>query len=148
MLLGVVTMMKAVLGTWALLGLVLVGGCGETEEGPRFGGRVVSHVDTYGSGTGSDAELGMEGSMSSGFEYGGASKPDWTSDIKWRFVGRDGDSDVYRLDWTFRPKGGTGVSDTKEVSFDGAESVKVFGNQWQVISLEPGAMMENSKQGT
>lgn len=141
-------MMKAMLATGAMLGLVLVGGCGRTEDGPRFGGRIVSHVDTYGSGTGSESNLDREGSLTSGFDYGDASKPDWTSEITWRFVGHDGDSDVYRFDWTFRPKGGAGISDTKEVSFDGTESVRVFGNQWQIVSIEPGAMMENSKQGT
>ena len=137
------TMMKAMLVAWAVLGLMLLAGCGETEEGPRFGGRVVSHVDAYGSGTGSEANLDREGSITCGFQYGDASKSDWTSEIKWRFVGRDGDSDVYRLDWTFRPKVGAGVSDTKEVSFDGEESVRVFGNQWQVVSIEPGAMTGN-----
>lgn len=135
--------MKAMLVTWAMLGLMLLAGCGKTEDGPRFPGRIISHVDTYGSGTGSEAKLDREGAMTSGFEYGDASQPDWTSEIKWRFVGRDGGSDVYRLDWTFRPKSGTGVSDTKEVSFDGAESVKVFGNQWQVVSIEPGAITGN-----
>ncbi len=128
-----------------MVGLVVLGGCGEGEDGPRFWGRVVSHVDVYGSGTGGEAKLDEEGSMRSGFEYGDTPKADWTSEITWRFVGRDGDSDVYRLDWTFRPENGTSVSDTKEVSFDGAESVKVFGNQWQVVSIEPGVIAENTQ---
>ena len=84
--------------------------------------------------------LACKGSLKSGFEYGDASKTDWTSEIKWRFVGRDGASDMYRVDWTFRLKGGTPVSDTKEVAFDGQKSVKVFGNEWQVVSIDPGAM--------
>jgi hypothetical protein len=134
-------MTKAMLASWVMLGLVVLAGCGKTE-GPRFGGRIVSHVDTYGSGTGSESNLDREGSMTSGFEYGDSSKTDWTSEIKWRFIGRDGASDVYRLDWTFRPKGGTDVSDTKEVAFDGQKSVKVFSNQWQVVSIEPGAIAQ------
>jgi len=120
-----------------VLGPVLLGGCGETGGGPQFGGRVVSHVDTYGSGTGSEAKLDEEGSLSCGFEYGDASKPDWTSEIRWRFLRQDGDNDVHRIDWTFRMKDGAGVSNSKDVSFDGKESVKVFANQWQVVSIEP-----------
>ena len=123
-----------------MLWLVLVGGCGERGGGARFGGRVVSHVDGYGSGTGGEAALDEDGTLKSGFEYGDAAKADWTAEVKWRFVGRDGDSDVYRFDWTFRPKSGGAVSDTKEVAFDGTESVRVFSNQWQVVSIEPGVM--------
>jgi len=145
-MLGVITMMNAMLPTLAMLGLVVLAGCGKTEDTPRFPGRIVSHVDTYGSGTGSESNLDREGSLTSGFEYGDSSKPDWTSDIKWCFLRRDGASDVYRLDWTFRPKSGTGVSDTQEVFFDGEESVRIFGNEWQVVSIEPGAITENSQQ--
>jgi hypothetical protein len=126
-----------------MVGLVLVGGCGETDSGPRFGGRVVSHVDTYGSGTGSEAQLDEEGTLSSGFEYGDATKPDWTSEINWRFLRQDGDEDVYRIDWTFRMKDGAGASNMKEVSFDGQESVKVFANHWQVVSIEPAAVNDS-----
>lgn len=136
-------MVKAMVACWLMLGVVLAGGCGKTEDGPRFGGRVVSHVDAYGSGTGGEAKLDAEGSMKSGFEYGDASKTDWTSQIKWRFVSRDGAHDVYRLDWTFRLAGGTDVSDTKEVAFDGAQSVKGFSNERQVVSIEPGTIAGN-----
>lgn len=101
---------------------------------------MVSHVDAYASGTGGEANLDAEGSLKSGFEYGDALKTDWTSQIKWRFLRQDGDNDVYRVDWTFRLKGGTDVSDTKEAAFDGQTSVKVFSNEWQVVSIEPGAM--------
>jgi len=52
-------MMKAVLVSCVMvgLGLLLLGGCRETDSGARFGGRVVSHVDAYGSGTGGEANL-------------------------------------------------------------------------------------------
>jgi len=137
-------MVKAMLASWVMLGLVVLAGCGKTD-GPRFGGRVVSHVDAYGSGTGGEANLGAEGSMNSGFEYGNASKADWTSQVKWRFVSRDGAHDVYRLDWTFRLAAGASVSDTKKVTFDGVESVKVFSNEWQVVSIEPGAIVRDAQ---
>jgi len=135
-------MAKAALACWVGLGVVLLSGCGEGDGGLRFGGRVVSHVGTYGSGTGSEAELDEEGTLSCGFEYGDASKQGWTSQIKWRFLRQDGDSDVYRIDWTFRMKDGASVSNSKEVSFDGKESVQAFANHWQVVSIEPQARTE------
>ncbi len=140
-------MMKAMLTLGTLLGLVVLTGCGSAEIGPRFQGRIVSRVDTYGSGTGNESILHREGSMTSGFEYGDSSKPDWTSDIKWSFLRRDGRSDVYRVAWTFRPKSGAGGTKAKEVSFDGTQSVTVFSNQWEVISVEPEKMKTNSQPG-
>jgi hypothetical protein len=139
-------MMKTMLTTGPLLGLVLLAGCGKSDAGPRFPGRMVSHVDTYSSGTGSESNLDREGSMTSGFDYADSSQPDWTSDIKWCFLGRDGASDVYRVEWTFRPEDGVGRTKATEVSFDGTKSVKVFANQWQVISVEPGAMTSAGKR--
>ena len=145
--LGAMTMMRPNLTIGALLTLVLLTGCGRTEAGPRFQGRIVSHVDTYGSGTGSESNLHREGSMTSGFDYGDSAKPDWTSDIKWCFLRQDGGSDVYRVQWTFRPKNGTGRIRTTEVSFDGKRSARVSGNQWQTISIEPIQSHRDSQQG-
>lgn len=123
-----------------LLGLILLTGCRPAATGPRFQGRIVSHVDTYGSGTGGESMLNVEGSMASGFDYGDAAKPDWTSDIKWCFLRQDGGNDVYRIEWTFRPTNGASDTQTTEVSFDGTHSAKALGNQWQTISIEPGPL--------
>jgi hypothetical protein len=49
--------MRALLASWAMVGLVLLGGCGKAEDGARFRGRVVSHVDACGSGTGGQMNL-------------------------------------------------------------------------------------------
>ena len=58
-------MMKAMLASWVMLGFMLLGGCGKTEDGPRYGGRIVSHVEAYGSGTGSESgELKVRGTVS------------------------------------------------------------------------------------
>ena len=141
--LGVVTMTrKPVLTIWGLLTLVIVTGCGRTKAAPRFQGRIVSHVDTYGSGTGSESSLDREGSMSTGFNYGDPAKPDWTSDIKWQFLRQDDGLDVYQIEWTFRPQSGAGASQTRGVSFDGLRSVRVSANQWQTVSIEPGTMKQ------
>jgi hypothetical protein len=130
-------MTRAILTTGTLLALILVAGCGRTKTGPRFQGRIVSHVDTYGSGTGTESSLRREGSMTSGFDYGDPAKPDWDSDIRWCFVRQDGESDLYRVEWNFRPKTGTGRTQTTEVPFDGKHSARVSENQWQTVSIEP-----------
>jgi hypothetical protein len=137
--------MRAMYKVGAVFGLALLAGCGKSDVGPRFVGTVVSHVDTYGSGTRTQSVLRREGSMRSGFNYGDSSKVDWTSDITWRFLRRDGTNDVYRVEWTFRPKGGSSDTKAKEVSFDGREAVRVFDNRWQVISIEPGPIPTNSQ---
>lgn len=137
--------MKAIHIVGALAGLALLASCAKPDVGPRFAGTVVSHVDTYGSGTGTQSVLGREGSMRSGFDYGDSSKVDWTSDVTWRFLRRDGANDVYRVEWTFRPKGGASDPGAKEVSHDGTDAVRIFENQWQVISIEPGPITTNSQ---
>ena len=133
----------------AVLGFALLAGCGKLDGGPRFVGTVVSYVDTYGSGTSNRAVLRREGSMKSGFNYGDLYKGDsskvaWTSRIAWRFLRRDGANDVYRVEWIFRPKGGSSDTKAKEVSFDGVKAVRVFDNQWEVISIEPGPIPTHS----
>ena len=130
-------MMRCIPVTGPLLALVLLSGCNRTEDGPRFQGRIVSHVDGHGSGTGSESVLLREGSMTSGFDYGDSAKLDWSSDIKWCFLRQDGGSDVYRVEWAFRPKNGTGVTQTMDGLYDGGHSARVSGNQWQTISIEP-----------
>src|SRR5512139_1714582 len=131
-------MMKAILTIGTLLGFVALTGCGSASSGPRFQGRIVSHVDTYGSGTGNESSLRRKGSMTSGFDYGNSSRPDWNSEINWSFLRQDGESDVYRVEWIFSPKSGTSGTKVTEVNFDGTKSLMVFSNEWQVISIEPG----------
>lgn len=76
--------------------------------------------------------------MISGFEYGDPATLDWSSDINWSFLRQDGGKDVYRVESTFCPKNGTTRTQVTEVPFDGSQSVKVPGNDWQIISIESG----------
>lgn len=138
-------MMKTMSIVGVVFGLALLAGCARSDVGPRFAGTVVSHVDTYGSGTGTQSVLGREGSMRGGFDSGDSSKLDWTSNVTWRFLRRDGTNDVYTVEWAFRPKGGASDTKAKEVSFDGAQAVRVFENQWEVISIEPGSITTHSQ---
>jgi hypothetical protein len=139
-------MMKCITSTALTLALAILSGCGKMELAPRHQGRVVSHVDTYGSGTGGESMLTRNGSMTSGFNYGNQAKPDWTSDITWQFARQQGQADVYEAKWTFRPKIGAGATQVVEVPFDGMKSAMVFSNQWQIVSIEPGMMKTDSQQ--
>lgn len=140
-------MMKHALTISFLTALTVLCGCGRTDVLPQFHGRIASHVDTYGSGTGGESELKRSGSMRSGFDYGDPNKPDWTSDTKWEFLRSEGATDVYRVEWTFRPMNGADRTRTREVSFDGMTSTHVFSNEWQVISIEPPQSNEDSQSG-
>ncbi|MCE9613832.1 MAG: hypothetical protein K8T26_06115 [Lentisphaerae bacterium] len=135
----------AFIGSLALA-VVILSGCAKKDLTPRFAGRIVSHVDTYGSGTGGQSELKPDGSMRSGFKYGDPAKPDWTSDIKWRLIRQRGEADLYRVEWTFTLRNTAGNTKAAEVPFDGRKSVLVFSNQWQVVSIEPGMTKEDSQQ--
>ena len=139
-------MMKCITITALTLALAVLSGCGKMELAPRFHGRVVSHVDAYGSGTGGESMLKRIGSMTSGFNYGDQAKADWTSDIKWQFVRQEGEADVYEFKWTFRPQNSAGGTQVVEVPFDGMKSAMAFSNHWQVVSIEPGMVIPDSQQ--
>ena len=76
-------------------------GCARETPVPRFAGTIVSHIDYYGSGTGTSSQLSSTGQMRTGFDYTDDSKRDWKADIKWAFVRREGGADVYRVEWKF-----------------------------------------------
>jgi hypothetical protein len=122
-----------------LLCLFFVAGCGKAE--PRFAGIVQSHTDTYRSGTGATTNLvgGLQ-QVASGFHYGDGKKTDWKSEIHWRLIARRGDSDVYEFSWLFSPAGGTASANKKEVEYNGKESVIVFKNDSEIVSIEPGSI--------
>ena len=98
---------------------------------------IVSHVDSYGSGTGTSHQLSSTGGMRTGFDYTDRSKTDWTADIKWSFLRRDDGVDVYRVEWEFKTKSGTSAPKVAELSFDGVAPAKLAVNEQLVISVEP-----------
>ena len=115
-------------------------GCRKSQPTPRFHGIVRSHVDTYQSGTGTSADLVRGNQSGSGFDYGDTGKTDWKSQIRWELVAQKGPSDVYEFNWTFSPSGGTTVSESRRVEYDGKKSVIVFQNEYEVIAIEPGSI--------
>jgi hypothetical protein len=75
--------------------------------------------------------------MHTGFEYTDTTKTDWTADIKWSFLRRQENADVYSVEWEFRTKSGSSSSDAAELSFDGVVPAKLTLNEKMVISIEP-----------
>jgi hypothetical protein len=127
-------------GGIALLSFSLFCGCTKPGPSARVAGIVRWHADTYPSGTGGSADLVRGNQMRSGRDYDDAAKTDWKSDIHWELTDHRGKSDVYRFRCTFSASTGSAVSHTKEVEYDGTESVIAFQNEWQTISIEPGSI--------
>lgn len=109
----------------------------QNPDAAAYSGSIVSHVDSYGSGTGSSTLLSSSGNAKSGFSYGDPSKTSWKGSIKWQLLRREGTSDVYRVEWRFEPKGGTPAHKVEELYFDGVISAKLVVNPHWVISIEP-----------
>lgn len=112
-------------------------GCASKPPVPLHSGSIVSHVDSYASGTGSSQHLRNLGSMVTGFDYGDSSRTDWTATIKWGFLRCEGNSDVYQVKWEYKPKGGSPIRKAEELSFNGASPAKLVVNEQLVISIEP-----------
>jgi hypothetical protein len=110
---------------------------GQRHETAERAGSIVSHVDSYGSGTGSRHELSSTGQMVTGFDYGDAAKVDWKGSLKWRLLRREGKSDIYEVEWNYKPKVGEPTSKTEELAFDGVTPAKLVVNEQWVISIEP-----------
>lgn len=129
--------MKTILIHLPVCLLLCFAGCTKEKPVPRFSGTIVSHVDSYGSGTGTSSQLSPTGQMRTGFDYKDTSKTDWTADIKWSFLRREVSADVYRVEWDFKATGGSSSSNVAELSFDGVTPAKLTVNEHLVISIEP-----------
>jgi hypothetical protein len=112
-------------------------GCAKETPIPRFSGTIVSHVDSYGSGTGNSSQLSSTGQMRTGFDYSNDSKKDWTADIKWSFRRREGDADVYRIEWEIIDQNDSSVLNSAELSIDGVSPAKLPVTDQLIISIEP-----------
>ena len=137
--------------TLLLLFALVVGnlsGCASETPVARYSGSVVSHVDSYGSGTGGSQHLANLGQMSAGFDYGDSSKTDWKGSIKWSFLRREGNSDVYKVEWEHKPKGGSATRKVEGLSFDGVIPAKLVVNEQWLISIEPHQPPVKAKSGT
>jgi hypothetical protein len=122
-------------------------GCANDTKVPRFAGTIVSHVDTYGSDTGTSSQLSATGQMRTGFHYTDDSKADWTVDIKWSFLRCDGGSDVYRIEWVFVERNESSDPRRAELSFDGESPVKLSVTDQLIISIEPKLSTKGLRSG-
>ena len=123
---------------FVLFCLGFAAGCGKPE--PRFSGIVQTHADTYRSGTGGKCDLLKDGQIGGGFHYGDGKKTDWTAETHWKLIAHRGNNDVYQFSWVFSPVGGVSATSSKEVEYNGKESVIVFQNDSEVVSIKPGSV--------
>jgi len=128
--------MKTTLLHLAMCAPLLIAGCSRETPVPRFAGTVVAHVDSYGSGTGASHQLSSAGQMRTGFDYTDDSKTDWTADIRWTFLRREGRSDVYNIEWGLVKRNTAPVVNGAEVSFDGQSPAKQTVSDKLIISIE------------
>jgi len=112
-------------------------GCASETPAPRYSGTIVSHVDSYGSGTGTSTRLSTSGQMGSGFNYGDTAKADWTAKIQWSFQKRKDSADVYRVEIAFNSPNGISSSKVATLLFDGVTSAKITVNEQLIISIDP-----------
>ena len=133
-----------------LIALVVanLSGCAGETPVTRHSGSVVSHVDSYGSGTGGSQHLANMGQMIAGFDYGDSSKTDWKGSIKWSFLRHEGNSDVYQVEWGYKPEGGSPTRKVEDLSFDGVIPAKLVVNEQWVISIEPDRPPVKANSGT
>jgi hypothetical protein len=129
--------MKTILLHLPVCLLLCFAGCDSETPVPRFAGTIVSHVDSYGSGTGTSHQLSTTGGMHTGFEYTDTSKTNWTADINWSFLRRESGADVYRVEWEFKTNSGSSSAKVAELSFDGVTPAKLAINEQLIISIEP-----------
>ena len=136
--------MKTTLLHLAVCLLLCSAGCAKETPVPRFAGTIVSHVDSYGSGTGTSSQLSSTGQMRTGFDYTDDSERDWRADIKWSFLRREGGADVYRVEWEFIERNGSSVPNDAELSFDAVSPAKLPVSDQLIISIEPDASSDEA----
>ena len=124
--------------------LLCVAGCAKETPVPRFPGTIVSHIDSYGSGTGTRSQLSSVGQMRTGFDYTDESKTDWKAEIRWSFIRREGGADVYRIQWAFIERNDSSVPNDAELLFDGVSPAKLSVSDQLIISIEPEASSDEA----
>ena len=138
--------MRKLTANLSLLLTLYVTGCTNEVTVPRFAGTIVSHVDSYGSGTGASSKLSAAGQMRTGFDYTDNSKTDWKADIKWAFLGREGGADMYRIEWIFLDGDESSDPNSAELSFDGESPAKLPVTDQLVVSIEPERSTDKAEQ--
>lgn len=116
--------------------------CNGKQQIPRYNGIVRSHINHYQSGTDSSADLMHSNQLISGYDFPDGQKKGWRSAIQWEFVGRQETNDVYTFqrDFTLSDSKAGGASKSKIIHYDGAKSVVIFQDDYEVISIEPGSL--------
>ena len=119
-----------------------------TNQPSRFKTKVISYEGKIGSGVNGSAVSFVPADPGTG---GGdtVTSPGHESELKWSFVGRNGDKDVYRFTFTRMTKAGSSNKTTtsKEVQFDGKQVIVFEDDLHTVVMESPGAEDLKTAQG-
>jgi hypothetical protein len=131
--------MKIILSSLLLLGsLIFTSGQIVTNQPARLKTKVVCYAGKIGSGVSGTSICPSPELISPGDNAThSVTSPGYESDLKWVFLGRNGDKDVYRFGFTRRTKANSPDKTTtsKEVSFEGRRII-VFEDDLHAVIIE------------
>jgi len=119
-----------------------------TNQPSRFKTKVISYEGKVGSGVNSSAVSFVPADPGTG-EGDTVTTSGRESELKWAFVGRNGDQDVYRFTFTRMTKAGLSGKTTtsKEIQFDGKQII-IFEDDLHTVVIEsPSAEDLKTAQG-
>ena len=107
-----------------------------TNQPSRFKTKIVAYEGKVGSGVNGSTVSGVPNNPGTGGSDT-VTSPGHESELKWTFVGRNGNRDVYRFTFTRMTKAGSSDKTTtsKEVQFDGKRIV-VFEDALHAVVME------------
>jgi hypothetical protein len=141
--------MKALFLSLILMGLTFCAAAQiSTNQPSRFKTKVISYEGKMGWGVNSSAVSFIPADPGTG---GGdtVTTSGRESELKWTFVGRNGDKDVYRFTFTRMTKAGSSgkATDSKEIQFDGKQII-IFEDALHTVVMEsPGTEDLKTAQG-
>ena len=119
-----------------------------TNQPSRFNTKVISYEGKIASGVNGSAAGFVPNNPGTGGS-GKVTSPGHESELKWSFVGRNGDKDIYRFTFTRMTKAGSSDKTTtsKEVQFVGKQII-VFEDELHTVVMEsPSAEDLKTAQG-
>jgi hypothetical protein len=129
--------MKIILSSIVLIGLTFCASAQiSTNQPSRLKTKVISYEGKIGSGVNSSAVSFVPNDPGTGGDNTVTTRG-YESKLKWSFVGRNGDKDVYRFTFTRMTKAGSPNKTTtsKEVQFDGKQVI-VFEDDLHCVVIE------------
>jgi len=129
--------MKTILLSIVLAGLAFFADAQiSTNQPSRFKTKVIAYEGKIGSGVNGSTVSFVPNNPGTGWSDT-VTSPGQESELKWTFVGRNGDKDVYRFTFTRMTNVGTSNKSTtsKEIQFDGKQ-ILVFEDELHAVVME------------